>query len=111
MFSASYQRYSWGDLVCGHTGTANSSTQKAIHRFRRFNLCNLRIALPERLKTFTQRALTAGKHRRVAKRVRAGFRFSELLDQVEEVRGEIRFKRHHELLIVETKRICRVQFH
>jgi hypothetical protein len=58
------------------------------------------MTLPKRLKTLTQRTLPAGKHRRVAKRVRAGFGLSEFLDQVEEVRWKIRFEGDDKFLIV-----------
>jgi hypothetical protein len=59
--------------------------------------------LTQRFQTLTQTALTASKHRSVAKCVGTGFRFSQFLDQIQEVRRIIGFKRDDKLLIVETE--------
>src|SRR5207237_8168942 len=63
------------------------------------------------LETLSQCALPASEHRRIAQREAMGFGLPEFLNQIEEIRRMVGLKGHDKFLIVETKRVSRVQFH
>ncbi len=63
----------------------------------------LLIHLSQRIKAFRQGALTAGEHRGVAQRVRAGLRLAKLLNQIEKIGGIFGFKGDDKFLIVQAK--------
>src|SRR5574341_1683468 len=52
-----------------------------------------------------------GENRRVAQRVEAGLRLAQLHDEIQEVCRLVRFERHDELLVVQPKRVRRVQLY
>src|SRR5436190_6341201 len=65
----------------------------------------------EGVEAFAEAAPAASKHWRVAQGETAGLRFSQFLKQIEKIRGFVRFKRNDELLIIEAKRIGRMQLY
>src|SRR6266536_5057193 len=69
------------------------------------------LPLPEGIQTLRQRALPAGKHRRIAQREAARFGLAKLLHEIKKIGRLVGLERYHKFLIVETERVSRVKFY